>query len=170
MKQAFALLLSAVFLFNVCGYHFLYSFSLSAIRKEAKQGYKNANKETLELDPHDRSLVWVTPDEIEYKGTLYDVLCKKEQDGKLILTCFNDTKETELNRFLDQHVKDHVSGNADGKQKGKEQSKKANVLFSANIPSFFNVIFISSVMLFHTAPRMPSSAFLPVAAPPPDRT
>lgn len=49
--------------------------------------------------------------EFELDGIMYDVVEKKESDGQLVLLCFADLNETELNHKLDKQIEKNLDSN-----------------------------------------------------------
>ena len=47
---------------------------------------------------NEKQIEWENDNEFSYKGAMYDVIEKKYEDGKLIIRCIDDNKETELTR------------------------------------------------------------------------
>jgi len=56
-------------------------------------------------------LEWEEDDEFELNGEMYDVIEKKTQNGKLIIRCLNDKKETELIKNYEKINKEDNSKN-----------------------------------------------------------
>lgn len=104
---------------------FFISFTVirDQIRSEIKRKIENSlNDEQLEVIilPSEKiksSVNWVREDkEFIYHNKMYDVVRKKEENGKTIYFCLNDKKEEKLFADLDDHVRKNLSQNGRLKQ------------------------------------------------------
>ncbi|MEW6468360.1 MAG: hypothetical protein AB1458_05510 [Bacteroidota bacterium] len=171
MKRVLPCLFLPVFLFNIGGYYLLFSFSLHQARKEAKLQYKKAHLETLVVDPADPGVTWLTDrQEVMVNGNRYDIFGQKRSYGKLVLLVFNDNRENELHRHLDDHIKNHIAAHtADGKT-GKDAAQKANVLFAQDIPVLIPEPAGCRLVHYHDPAEGLSFIYTSVPVPPPDRS
>jgi len=88
----------------MAGYHFIFHFHQSEIKREVKQAIKsnpgNENIVKFSFSVNDKEsiekLSWEGDDEFILDGEMYDVISKKIENGKLIIHCISDKKETAL--------------------------------------------------------------------------
>ena len=103
LKKIFSILLLCCLLLNVLGYHIIFYIRQTEVKAEMKRSllFHSSKEEDLfiislndkkELD----KLEWEGDDEFELNGEMYDVIEKKNKDGKLIIRCISDKKETAL--------------------------------------------------------------------------
>jgi hypothetical protein len=67
---------------------------------------------------------------------MYDVVRQKTINGKVILLCFEDKKETQLNHTIDASIKRDFSKNPLGKNQQKLIDFLHQIYISSNIPHF----------------------------------
>jgi len=60
------------------------------------------NKE--DIDNNKIDFRWIHPREFKYKGDMYDIVKKDENDKQLIVYCINDTKEKKLEEEFEKRV------------------------------------------------------------------
>lgn len=108
MRKLFAILLFCCFFLVTAGYHLLYCFRIA----EAKQEMKNFLIHSLKEDVTEfyfseaemAQLNWEETNEFRYQGKMYDVINLEKKEGRILIRCVSDTKETAL---LDNYFKTH---------------------------------------------------------------
>lgn len=102
MKRVFAALILLLFLFNIMGYYFVFSYNQLLVRNEMKglikAGYFEDSYIVLKivnpsLNPDFKR---VDKGEFEYKGLLYDIVSEKKESNFTIFRCINDKNEENL--------------------------------------------------------------------------
>jgi len=102
MKRVFAVFIIVVFLFNMMGYYFVFSYNQHLVRNEMKNlieaGYFEGLSVVLKiLNPSsDCDFRRVDKGEFEYKGMLYDIVSEKKEGNFTIFRCINDKNEEKL--------------------------------------------------------------------------
>jgi predicted transcriptional regulator len=87
-------------------------------------------------------LEWEGDNEFSLDGEMYDVIEKKIQDGKLIIRCINDKKETVL-------VKNYEKLNHENNSKSKS-ALLLKLLDSSYLPEVNNLVYINcNLALLH---------------------
>jgi hypothetical protein len=110
MRHISAILLTLVLIWQSLGYFSYFEVSKVKISNEVKTFIKNGvPKDQLvpfifSIQDY-QNLKWKKHlKEFKYKDHLYDVVDKKNKNGKVILSCLSDIKETNLFHNLDQLV------------------------------------------------------------------
>lgn len=103
MKKAAAILLVAIFLFNIAGNYVIFSYSQYMVKREMKALIKTGRfhhgKITTFLFAFpitDIHFVRLDKHEFRYKGSMYDIISEKVQDGVVTIRCINDNQEERL--------------------------------------------------------------------------
>lgn len=101
MKKIAAILLLSCLFFTVLGYHFIFQFQLQQAKAEMQINLRNlkGNKELSVLCFNQEQLKqidWENNHEFNYNGKMYDVIEKHFKNGKLLVRCIADNKETVL--------------------------------------------------------------------------
>jgi hypothetical protein len=114
MKRGLAILLLALFLFNMFGYYFVFSYNRYLLRNEmrtlARGGYFKSSGITLKIKdaPHDPRFKRIDKHEFVYNGMLYDILSESTTGNTTTFNCINDVREekllAEFHNYLDQAV------------------------------------------------------------------
>jgi hypothetical protein len=96
------------------GYYFIYSIQQYYIREEVKeQILAGLPEHYLQAIEQTAGIHWEEEGkELYFNGDLYDVVKTKKENGKTILYCFNDKKEGQLLKEIEQQFKE---GSASGK-------------------------------------------------------
>lgn len=117
MRALTGIFLITLFLYQIIGIQFVYSYKQNAIRKEIKKRIKEGvDANDLHYiqysDQNKKDFVWIKKKEFKYQGKLYDVVFKKvNSDGIVTFECIDDTQEALLFKSLD----DLVNGNLNTK-------------------------------------------------------
>lgn len=101
--------LFVLFCFNGVFSFIFFEIKLQSIRHEVKEkiiGQIPDNQLVEIIKP-----IGFDEHEFEHEGIMYDVVEKKEQNGKVILLCFADLNETELNHKLDKQIELNLDKN-----------------------------------------------------------
>lgn len=82
-------------------------YQKSVIHKEVKKGILSENKEELiplefSMDAFKKLNFLRNNEELEYLGELYDIIEIKQTGEKIILLCWHDSKETHINKKLNE--------------------------------------------------------------------
>jgi hypothetical protein len=95
--------LFVIFLINSIGCFIFFEIKRKSIRHEIKHGilHKLPDSQLVRIINDDYN----DKDEFEINGIMYDIMRKEVHDGQVILWCFEDKKETELNRSIESLVK-----------------------------------------------------------------
>ncbi len=117
MRKLISIALLTLVFFSQLGYHFIYSVKLIMVRKEQKwkilSTIDDAELEKVELNAQ---IKWKEEGrEFYFQGQLYDVVKKKNLNGKTVYFVLNDRNEEEL---LAKHA--HTTK----KQTGNQADKK----------------------------------------------
>ena len=110
MKKTVSILLLFCLLFNVVGYYIVFHICRAEIKDEMKktlrQNIHNQDQEIFCFSLNDKAAIskleWEDDQEFRLDGKMYDVIEKKIEDGKLIIRCISDEKETELVKKFEQ--------------------------------------------------------------------
>ena len=119
LKKLFSILLLSCLLFNTAGYHLIFYIRQAEIKAEMKRSLLHSDNKEVDLlvfslndKKNIEKLEWEDDDEFELNGEMYDVIEKKTQNGKLIIRCINDKRETEL-------IKNYEKINKEGNSKNR---------------------------------------------------
>ena len=167
-KQSHRLLaggLFVIFVINSIGCFIYFEIKRKSIRHEIKHSI-------LHKLP-DNQLVRITNsefndrNEFEMNGIMYDVMRKEVHNGVVILWCFEDKKETELNRAIESMVRNDVANNPIKKTQKILINFLKTPLSILEKPLFIFHLKINLHIKF-TFTTLLSTIFLTVASPPPD--
>ena len=118
MKRAAPLFLLSIFLFNLCGWHFILEMRQKENRASVREFIHSTQPEefivvkvplslTLTENP---SFQLTEADEMKYLGKMYDIASSEtKDDGFVYFKCIADTKEEELSSDLAQNMLDNSS-------------------------------------------------------------
>lgn len=169
LKNQFRRLLAGglfvIFLINSIGCFIYFEIKRKSIRHEIKHSILHKLPDSQLVKVINSS--YNDKDEFEMNGIMYDVMRQEVRNGQVILWCFEDKKETELNRSIELLVKKDIA-----KSPIKRTQKllinflktPLNILkkpifnFQLKINLYTKFFFTSSL----------SMIFLSVASPPPD--
>ncbi|MCW5908331.1 MAG: hypothetical protein KIS94_10750 [Chitinophagales bacterium] len=131
MRAFAALAFVLLLLLSLFGSYFAFMAERYAIKKEVKQllkaeKIKNAREFVFTAGEYRQLKKYEGGKEFSLNGDMYDVVSKKERDGKIILVAYYDHKETSL---LDKFVKLFD----DGPQKEKSSNRYQTHIF---LPEF----------------------------------
>jgi hypothetical protein len=114
MKRGLAILLLTLFLFNMFGYYFVFSYNRYLLRNEmrslARAGYFEGSGILLKIKDvqHEPGFKRLDKNEFVYNGMLYDILAESTSGNTTTFKCINDIKEekllAEFHNYLDQTV------------------------------------------------------------------
>ena len=102
MKRIFAGLIILLFLFNIMGYYFVFSYNQHLVRNEMKGLIKAGYFEGLSivlkiLNPaSNNDFRRIDKGEFVYRGMLYDIVSETKEDNFTIFRCINDKNEEKL--------------------------------------------------------------------------
>ena len=118
MKKIGIIAFLAIFLFNTAGYYVVFLAQQvqikSEIRSQINSGfYDEELTSVITINKADLSAVefFDEGEEMRYKGSMYDIVKKKESAKEITYYCINDSHEESLMARLDSHIKTHVSDN-----------------------------------------------------------
>ena len=154
-----------IFLINSIGCFIYFEIKRKSIRHEIKHGILHKLPDSLLVriindECNDK-------DEFELNGVMYDVMRKEVHNGQVILWCFKDKKETELNRSIESLVKKDIANSP---------IKKTQEILINFLKTPLNVLekpfFIFQLKIYLTTKFFFTSSlstiFLSVSSPPPD--
>jgi DUF2075 family protein len=101
---------------NIAGYHLVFNFKRNEIKTEMAElinsSLKQKGVQRLIISLTDKvainELIWKDGKEFEWNGVLYDLVQKTEDNGKLLLDCIPDKKETSLQKDYARMNKDNL--------------------------------------------------------------
>lgn len=104
MRKLSVIVLLVCFSVQITGYHLFFNLLQSNIRKTMQQRIlrdpdpSKFEEFSFSFNPDQKSEQpqWLEDNEFRYQGQLYDVVSKKMENGRLIVRCISDKKETEL--------------------------------------------------------------------------
>jgi hypothetical protein len=101
VKKIHSFLLLNCLLLAIIGYHFIYQYGISEAKEEMQEMIRNRihteNLVTLEFSPSElSSLQWENDHEFFYHDRMYDLESRQEKNGRVILSCIRDEKESQL--------------------------------------------------------------------------
>jgi hypothetical protein len=113
VKKITAILLIACLAFCAAGYHFVFHFQVWQAKSEMKLRLLHSAKlkEITELSftPEEQQrLKWEDDHELSFNGEMYDVIDQYLKNGKLVLRCIDDRKETGL---IEAYLRFHKNNN-----------------------------------------------------------
>jgi hypothetical protein len=98
MKRVFAALITLLFLFNMMGYYFVFSYNQYLVRSEMKSfikaGYFEDSYVVLKIANSD--FIRVDKGEFRYKDKLYDIVSETKSGDSTLFKCINDKNEERL--------------------------------------------------------------------------
>lgn len=157
--------LFVIFLMNSIGSFIYFEIKRKSIRHEIKHSilHKLPDSQLIKIINTDYN----DKDEFEMNGIMYDIMRKEVHNGQVILWCFEDKKETELNRSIESLVKKDMANSP------IKKTQKILINFLKTPLSIFEKpLFIFQLKRnLHTKFTFTSSLsmiFLSVASPPPD--
>ncbi len=180
MKRIAVILLVPILLFNTIGYYLVYYGDLIEARHEAAVmiwGHEALGDRLVSLSfplingrPAASGLAFTDDDEFTYQGRMYDVVSSTQGNGRVVLKCYTDNKETALNQGLcnkinsdsDTPVQNHKN-NSVLKEFIKDYTPHAQLEYSF-IPAFTD----SYIKTNRTGRQ--ASIYRAVVSPPPDLT
>jgi len=109
VKKLTSILLLLCLFLVLFGYHLVFYFQVAAAKTEMMAFLKNqeGHKDVVQFcfdNSEAKQLVWEEEHEFRFNGEMYDVVEKEQKDGRLIIRCIADTKETTL-------IKDYLRNN-----------------------------------------------------------
>jgi hypothetical protein len=164
-RQLLAGSLFVIFLINSIGCFIYFEIKRKSIRHEIKHSilHKLPDNQLVRIINDEYN----SKDEFEMNGIMYDVMRKEVNDGQVILWCFEDKKETALNRSIESLVK---------KDMANIPIKKTQKILINFLKTPLNIL-EKPLFIFHFAIHshkksffcsLLSTIFLSVASPPPD--
>jgi len=142
MKRFISILLLSIYLFNLCGYIFIYSHIKSEIKKEALKKLSATSPGLFEeiiigKKASSKLIEWKEENEFLYKGNMYDVASIKEDDDKFYFYCIRDVNEEKLEDALKKHIENNSTDTPLNKTK---RNLLKNVIFEALVSSYNKII------------------------------
>jgi hypothetical protein len=129
----------SLFIYNTFGFLAVHPF-LSIYYKNLgmQQAEELSEKELLELLVFNKKDIlkqkidfkWIHSREFRYKGEMYDVVKKEENNNKLFLYCINDKKEKRLEKEFEKRVNNNSTNS-----KRRHVSTHFNILLSEPVQS-----------------------------------
>lgn len=163
MKRIILILLLAVFLFNVSGFYIVYSVmqynnrvSMNALfrAKSSAVFVLKINGSFVAGKGHE--IEHVDKNEIRYKGSLYDIVDIKREDGFVYFYCINDKKEEKLNEALGDCVEANVVDTQSGSGNTKDHSKLIKNIVKDYFPCQPDVVVPDEAIAVLTCGQQPS--------------
>jgi hypothetical protein len=102
MKRVFAALILVLFMFNIMGYYFVFSYNQYLVRGEMKRfikaGYFKDSYIVLRIaDPFSNpDFRRINKGEFRFRNKLYDIVSEKKEGNITIFHCINDKNEEKL--------------------------------------------------------------------------
>jgi hypothetical protein len=102
MKKVLAGLILIVFMFNMMGYYFVFSYNQYLVRREMKSrikaGYFAESSVVLKIinPASNPDFIRIDKGEFRYKGKLYDIISEKTTGNVTVFLCINDKNEEAL--------------------------------------------------------------------------
>jgi hypothetical protein len=102
MKKVSALFLLSLFLFNLFGYYFIFSYEKHLLQHEMKSLIRSRQFEgpcvTIEVVNPGKNQDYqrINREEFIFRGNLYDIVSEQQVGNLLILRCINDRQEEKL--------------------------------------------------------------------------
>jgi hypothetical protein len=136
LKKSVAVFLVFIFFYNISGYYLAFNFCQTRIKNFVQSQIKEMDSEDLiliVLSPLEKNNIqWENNDEFRFKGKMYDVAFRKQENNKFYLYCYNDLREEHLFTSLKKHIKNHIDNSA--AQKNSKTILKSAVSFFYAIP------------------------------------
>lgn len=173
MKKIITILLLGCLCLNITGYHVIFQLRKSALKLAMKRMLRRQTKSQDELvfnfplyGNHNTEMPeWEEEDEFRLKGKMYDVIEKKIENGRWVVRCISDERETELIEKY-QKVLEKQFGN---RAKKRSASLLKLIVTPYTLPSIINSSFLITI-LHNSFPILRcslSTACLEVITPPP---
>jgi len=141
LKKSVAAFLIFIFFYNISGYYLVFNFCQTRIKNFVQSQIKEMNSEDLILivlsASEKNNIQWENNDEFRFKGKMYDVAFRKQENNKLYLYCYNDLREEHLFTSLKRHIKNHIDNSAT--QKNSKTVLKSPVSFFYTIPDTLKI-------------------------------
>lgn len=119
-----------------------------SIKKEVKhQILNNIHEEDLILlkftKEESENLKWKHSMEFEFQGEMYDIVKQEIQSENIVYWCWNDNKETRINKQIDSLLAFVLGENQQNKEKQKRLNDYFNSLFFSKLPEYDLKVFQS---------------------------
>lgn len=169
LKNQFRRLLAGglfvIFLINSIGCFVYFEVKRKSIRHEIKQSilHKLPDSQLVKIINSDYN----DKEEFEKNGIMYDVMRKEVRNGQVILWCFEDKKETELNRSIESLIKNDMANSPIKKTQKILLNFLKTPLSILEKPLFIFKLKTNPLTKFLFTSSL-STIFLSVASPPPD--
>lgn len=131
------LVVSMAFAFS--GYLATFKIRQYQVRKEMKHLIKTGAPDSLkydfyldELEADPSNMTWIHSREFRFHGEMYDILDRQEVNGRMLLHCIHDVKESGLFAELDRMVNLQMNGSS-------QQQRHQNQLLK-----WFHNLYVSS--------------------------
>jgi len=125
-RSLICLMLIASMVVAFSGHFGLFKVKQYKARKEIKAIIKAGVPDSLrvnfyldEIQSDSKSFVWIHSKEFRYQGQMYDVVSEFEENGRVVLSCIHDVKESGLFADLDQMIAKQM--NADSQHQNSRQ-------------------------------------------------
>lgn len=169
MKKIQALILLNCLLLTIPGYHFFYQYGIKKAKEEMHEMIRGASLSseiiTLDLSPSELSSIeWENDHEFRFEESMYDLVDRKDNNGRILLTCIQDEKESRLSNAY------RKAGHKDSNENSplQEWLRLANTPFlqpSVIVPDYFQKEVITYQLLPDASLQWTISA---VITPPPE--
>jgi hypothetical protein len=130
MKRAASIFLLSLFLYNVIGYYFAFSFLNWKNTSQMSLIVQKSNSfETLRIHKSElKNIVFKDGGkEISYKDEMYDVKDKVIDGDYIVFQCIKDSKEKNLLADLDKNIQNNIDAKSSS---GKKKSNPTKILLN----------------------------------------
>lgn len=167
-KQTFTQLLAgclfAIFLINTTLCFIFFEFNRVAIRHDIKHNILRqlTDNQLVRFSKNKK----FDKDEFEHNGIMYDVIRQETVNGQVILLCFEDRKETQLNHAIEESINSDFTKNPFSKNQQKLINLLHQIYVSSSTPNFFFFVQNISSQYFPQKSRL-LSEMISIISPPP---
>jgi hypothetical protein len=127
IRAVISLLLIFSMIFAFTAYLGIFKWQQFKVRKEIKAAIKAGVPDSLkvqfyldELEANPTQITWIHSKEFRYKGEMYDIVSKQVLNGRVLLSCIHDVKESGLFAALDEMI--NFQMNADPRQQNSKEN------------------------------------------------
>ncbi|MEI7491078.1 MAG: hypothetical protein WCK92_06765 [Bacteroidota bacterium] len=97
--------------FHTAGFYLVFEINRFLVRREMAAKISSGNNTTIEtivVNGKCDYLKIIDQTEIEYKGEMYDVICKTSKGSSRVFFCIHDTREGKINNGISKMMKDQT--------------------------------------------------------------
>jgi predicted nucleic acid-binding Zn ribbon protein len=142
-------------------------------RKEIKAMIKAGVPDSLrvnfyldEIQSEPKLFIWIHSKEFRYKGQMYDVVSEKEENGRVVLSCIHDVKESGLFADLDNMIQKQMNSDSQHQNSRQQWIKLFQSLFYDENPQVATHQFACEHHTFFFRVNFLSVSFNPESPPP----